>query len=435
MAQPKAGVDVQLGIVSPQDAIARFQQKDLLLPSFRWQDIWQQEHARGVASSGVMRYDVLQLVSDELGISLAQSTSGDAFVTSLREKLIAKGFWGDVTVTEPVTKERRVTEFNDARLRLIHNVNLRQAHNAGNWDKAQKNKKYFPFLRYVTMRDEKVREQHRAWDGVVAEVDDPWWDTHMPMNGWQCRCQIELLSARQVDKLRAAGKRVKPPPNDPLVTWADPRDPSRTLSVPRGVDPAFAYNVGKAPLRGVVPQPLLVEPYELKSPTATGLQPTPAMPFPRQRGAHLVLPEGVSGQEAVQAFLSEFGAAIGRPAVFTDAQGIDLVIDEELFKVTGSGEWKIKRGRERYVRLLAQAIKDPDEIWHFIEQRGDARRRYLVRFEIEGQVQPMVAVFEINDAGWVGITTFQGDLTTNMHTTLRKIRIGTRVFVRGGQQK
>jgi hypothetical protein len=38
-------------------------------------------------------------------------------------------------------------------------------------------------------------------DSFWAGLDDPIWDTWWPPNGWNCRCQIRLLSQADVDAL------------------------------------------------------------------------------------------------------------------------------------------------------------------------------------------------------------------------------------------
>jgi len=240
---PAAPAGFSLGAVRPEDAIAAFQQRGLLRPSFRWQDVWQAEHARAFAVAGVMRMDVLQLLRDEVGAALEAGTSMEVFTRRVREQLVARGFWGDVEVTDPATGELRTTRFNRARLELIFDVNMRQSHAAGRWARAMRSR--MPYLVYRTMRDERVRASHRPWDNVVLPKDHPWWDTHYPPNGWRCRCTAYALDDKGLERLRAAGVPVKTEP--PATTWVEfvNRSTGMTERVPRGVDPGFAYNPGK----------------------------------------------------------------------------------------------------------------------------------------------------------------------------------------------
>ena len=49
-------------------------------------------------------------------------------------------------------------------------------------------------LQYVTAGDEKVRDDHAILDGVVADINDPFWNTYYPPNDWNCRCDVIQLS-------------------------------------------------------------------------------------------------------------------------------------------------------------------------------------------------------------------------------------------------
>lgn len=237
---------LRLGVVEPQDAIAAFERRRLLEPSFRWQDVWQDEHARGFAVAGVMRMDVLQALQDEVALSVREGRSLEDFRSRARSRLVEKGFWGDIEITDPATGELRTTRFNDSRLRTIFDVNMRQSQAAGRWQRIDRTKRRFPFIVYRTMRDERVRASHAAWDNVVLPVDHPWWNTHYPPCGWRCRCTAFAVSERDLERRRADGEKFKTeaPPMD-LVTYVNPST-GEVAAVPRGIDPGFAYNPGKA---------------------------------------------------------------------------------------------------------------------------------------------------------------------------------------------
>jgi SPP1 gp7 family putative phage head morphogenesis protein len=61
---------------------------------------------------------------------------------------------------------------------------------ATKWQDYQANADILPMLQYVTQRDERVRDAHKALDGVTLPINDPFWDQYYPPNGWRCRCDI-----------------------------------------------------------------------------------------------------------------------------------------------------------------------------------------------------------------------------------------------------
>ena len=85
-------------------------------------------------------------------------------------------------------------EFTTARL---------QAAGANKWHSFRQAAELYPSLRYSAVNDKRTRPQHRAWHAIVRPINDPFWDTHFPPNGWRCRC-----TAYQTDQ-KATGL---PPP-------------------------------------------------------------------------------------------------------------------------------------------------------------------------------------------------------------------------------
>lgn len=236
---------MDLGAMTPQDAMEAFRARGDLLPSFHWADVYGDEHRRGLAVAGVMRLDLLAAFQRELDAGIAQGLSPEEFSRRILPALAKAGYWGDVEVTDPATGEKRITRFDAERLRLIYDVNQRQSHAAGRWKRIEATKDALPFVSYKTARDERVRAAHRAWEGVTLPVDDPWWNTHYPPCGWRCRCIAFAMSRRMMERRKAAGDPIKTTaPKTRWMAWTNPRTGEIT-PVPQGIDPGFAHNPGK----------------------------------------------------------------------------------------------------------------------------------------------------------------------------------------------
>lgn len=56
------------------------------------------------------------------------------------------------------------------------------------WHKFQSQKHLYPNLKYKTVKDNRVRLEHKQLHDVVKPIDDEFWDTWFPPNGHRCRC-------------------------------------------------------------------------------------------------------------------------------------------------------------------------------------------------------------------------------------------------------
>jgi len=222
------------GISLPFDEAIAFFRAKLRLPTRTWTDIWQGEHARSFVVAGAMKDDLLADFQAAIDTALSEGTT-------LRD--FRKDF--DAIV------ERHGWDFKGGRnwrSRVIFDTNLRSAYSAGRWQQIDRLKERRPWLRYVSGRaiaGGDYRPEHDAWHNTVLPVDDAWWDTHTPPNGWYCRCTVQQLGPRDLDRLGVAPSAAAPP--SPMVT-RQVRDASgvRTVEVPQGIDPGFAFNIGKA---------------------------------------------------------------------------------------------------------------------------------------------------------------------------------------------
>lgn len=70
---------------------------------------------------------------------------------------------------------------------------------AGQWHEFQETADLFPYLQYLTMGDDLVRDEHRVLHGVIAEVGDEFWQFNYPPNGWNCRCYAEQLTRSEAE--------------------------------------------------------------------------------------------------------------------------------------------------------------------------------------------------------------------------------------------
>lgn len=62
------------------------------------------------------------------------------------------------------------------------------------WYQMQASADALPYGEYWTQQDDRVREAHRALDGLILPLSDPKWSTIWPPNGWKCRCTVLPVS-------------------------------------------------------------------------------------------------------------------------------------------------------------------------------------------------------------------------------------------------
>lgn len=289
---------IELRVQAPKEALAFFQGKGLLVTG-SWQSIWQAEHAQAFTVANLARIDLLQEIHGALLTALNEGQDYRTFAKGLVPKLQAAGWWNQPT---PEGKP-----LGPQRLQLIYDANLRTSYAVAKWERIQRIKKRNPFLRYSTMGDARVRPAHRTWEGITLPVDHPFWNTHYPPNGWRCRCTVTQYSQADLD---AAGFQVTP--DSALPTGASSftnRITGEVSTVPLGIDPGWAYNVGVASQRASA----------LGQQVGQALQEAPA-----NLGSRMAQEAGESFTAPLQ---SRLGAMIGRAeAGALLAQGEQLVV-------------------------------------------------------------------------------------------------------------
>jgi len=237
----------QLIPLPPEDAIrvllARGRQ---LSPTFAWQDAYAADHAAMFTVAKSAGFDVLQDIFNALSKALQEGRTLRDFARELTPLLQAKGWWGRQMVTDPLTGEQRPAQLgSQRRLETIFDANMRVSYAAGHWAGFERNKRVRPFLRYVAIRDDRTRPEHWRRHNLVLPVDHPYWDVWAPPCGWNCRCTLQSLSQREIDRLLAEGEDLRfEPPAGERKSWVNKRT-GEVRDIPVGIDPGWDYNPGR----------------------------------------------------------------------------------------------------------------------------------------------------------------------------------------------
>ncbi len=231
---------VELKPLPPKEAIAFFRQKGYQI-GFDYRDVWQAEHQSAFTVAKAMHLDILKDIRSEVDRALADGTTFADFRRNLKPTLQQKGWWGVKAMRDPVTGEVKDVQLGSTRrLRVIYDTNLRTAHGEGQWARIQQTKDSFPYLMYSGGHSAHPRHLHLSWSGMVLPVDDPFWQAHMPVKVWGCKCRVIQQTEGM---LQRAGRQVGTAPVVPDYTYQNKRT-GAIQQIPQGVDPAFHYPPG-----------------------------------------------------------------------------------------------------------------------------------------------------------------------------------------------
>lgn len=386
---------VEFVSLPPEDALAFFRSK---LPEvgYSWLDVWQEEHARAFTVAKAMNRDVLEAIAAALDRALAEGITLEQFIAELKPRLEELGWWGIGQEVDPQTGTVETVRLGSpARLRTIFQTNLRSAYAVGKWERVQRTKAAFPYLRYVAVRDRRTRPAHRLWSGTILPVDHPWWDQHFPPCGWNCRCQAVQLDERQM--ARRGWTVTDVPPSPPSRDHVNRRT-GEVSRIEGGIDPGFGFNIGKAYLAGLSPRPIGGD---LAGPVEASLR----------------------AGEAGDAFLREFGLERGQERVWRDPAGWPLALGPGWFRTAGGRTARFGREEAAALPLAARALLAPAEI-RWVWRRGlDGRpilvRRYLAAVRASDGAARVPVVVDVANVGWQFATP-----ATDPAFELARLRVG-----------
>ena len=214
-----------------KDAI-EFLRQQLALPEDVWQalieEVDQAARARAFDMSRSMHEGILKAIIK----ALEEGSTLETFRADFDDLVKRHGWQGD--------------NQDGWRTSLIFRTQIAQAQAAGKWREIQSQKPQY--LRYVAIGDNRTRPQHLLWHDTILLADHPWWQTHFPPNGFNCRCSVMALNDRQLKRFDMKVSDEAPPMN-----WVDKitkqGDDYQTVKVPGGIDPGFAFNIGERGLK------------------------------------------------------------------------------------------------------------------------------------------------------------------------------------------
>lgn len=383
----------------PEEAIRYFESKGYAV-GFKWQDVWQEAHARAFTVAGVMKTDVLQDIRGALDIALKDGKTFAEFKKLLMPLLERKGWLGKGYLVDGETGEIEGKRLTPRRLDTIFRTNMQSAYMAGRFATQLENVDDRPYWEYVAVMDNRTRPAHRVLNGRVYRYDDPFWRTFYPPNGYRCRCRVRTRSQADMERLdlprSTSDGRIaevdqvinRDGETRPTVAFKDPVTGKNFTA-----DPGFGFNAGQAWAAPLTPPP---RPNLIQS--IPHGAPMPAAPAATPIGANRLLAAGQPAEQYSAAFLERFGITPGSATAFEDVTGTRLAISDALF-APAPPEWA---WGQRYAGLLADAVRAPDEIWMSWEQLDGAwrlTRRYVKTYQVDDG-DWIAAVFEYSKDGW-----------------------------------
>ena len=360
----------QRGFQTPPEVIRYFEQKSLK-PAFSWQDVWAEEHAHSFTVAKAVDAELLTAFKASIQRAIESGQGFETWRQGIIPELQRLGWYGKRRVDDPTGQwKSKVVDFSrPRRLETIFWSNVRAARAAGQWERIQRTKKGLPYLVYVRTASQEPRPEHLAWAGVVLPVDDAFWNTHFPPNGWGCKCSVRQITRFERDRLQGQDGYLFDAPATPTRVFENRRT-GEVTQVPVGIDPGWHTNPGLSRAR------TLVETFEgrLKEAGPTearaAIQSFLASPAPRVyatiAGEELKLPAAVLDGEIVTVSNKTLAGKAPK-ARWQDLPLVQRVIDEavkreasertrgfSLRAILGRAPWRLALSRLLEVVSLAK---------------------------------------------------------------------------------
>ncbi len=155
-----------------------------------------------IGASGVPEESVKYRLAKDLQQNIYRFSGAKTYQQTLQLNQLLVGNNGETLTYNQFKKEasKVLDTFNSNYLAAEYQRSVAGSQNALLWDKIQETKHLLPYLQYETVGDQRVRPTHQALDNIIRKVDDTFWLSYMPPNGWNCRCTVlQLEEAEETD--------------------------------------------------------------------------------------------------------------------------------------------------------------------------------------------------------------------------------------------
>lgn len=178
---------IRLGFpVSFLEAIRWAENRKAILPESYYGELAKELRSTAFTVSGISRLDVI----DRIMTSLTEQTKAGATFASWKKWVAA-----NAPEVLQLPKGRAETIFRNA---------IQTNYGAGRWEQQWAARDVFPYLMYSAINDARTRPAHRALSGIIRPIDDPFWQTHTPPLGHNCRCSTIALTEKQAQRRSGA---------------------------------------------------------------------------------------------------------------------------------------------------------------------------------------------------------------------------------------
>jgi len=177
-----------------KEAVDFFRQK-INLPTKKWNELQGAFHTRAFTVAGAMREDIISDFREAVDKAVASGATLQDFKKDFN-KIAGKWVNTDKEFEAKMTKPG----YNAWRSKVIYSTNVNTAYAAARERQVRDPEliDVFSHAKYVCMMLPTSRDSHKAWNGTVLPVTDPWWDKHSPPNGFGCLCRKEFISKYEI---------------------------------------------------------------------------------------------------------------------------------------------------------------------------------------------------------------------------------------------
>ncbi len=179
--------------MKPEKAVAYLKSLGYKI-TWNWKEQLKAIKERAFTVAKVTKADILILLKQSLENALAEGQTYKDWLKQLNPILQQKGY-------------AKREDGSAWRKDVIYRTNIQTAYQAGRYLEMKNASQTHPYWQFIAVIDNRTRPNHAALNGKVIPANDPFWKTHYPPLGYNCRCRVRALTGNDI---KAMGLQIYP---------------------------------------------------------------------------------------------------------------------------------------------------------------------------------------------------------------------------------